>query len=106
METDGKQYEVIVAERAAEMLVGHARFLAQVSEAAAARLVEQFQANAASLQTMPERFSWLSDPLLPEHTYRKLLFEKRYLLVYKVTDTTVYIDAVMDCRQDYARLLV
>jgi hypothetical protein len=78
MPSENKHYAVIVAERAAEMLVTHARFLAQVSENAAERLVAQFKIHADSLETMPERFPWLSDPLLPEHTYRKLLFEKRY----------------------------
>jgi plasmid stabilization system protein ParE len=82
------------------MLEDHVRFLARVSEAAADRLVEQFKIHAESLSRSPERFSYLSDPLLPKRRYRKLLFEKRYLLVYEVTENTVYIDAVADCRQD------
>jgi hypothetical protein len=43
--------------------------------------------------------------MLPEHKYRKLLFEKRYLLIYQIKGNTVYVDAMVDCRQDYGWLL-
>jgi plasmid stabilization system protein ParE len=105
MDEGVRQYTVSVSERATDMLVDHARFLAQVSESAASRLVTAFKANAESLQYMPERCPWLSDPLIPEYKYRKLLFEKRYLIVFQIRDSSVYIDAVVDCRQDYGRLL-
>jgi hypothetical protein len=71
MDEVDKQYEVHVSERATDMLVDHARFLAQVSGSAAARLVTTFKANAESLQYMPERYPWLSDPVIPEYKYRK-----------------------------------
>jgi plasmid stabilization system protein ParE len=101
----GKVYRVAISERASEMLVCHARFLANVSETAAKRLISQFESQAKSLRKQPERFPWLSHPMLPEHKYRKLLFEKRYLLIYRIKGNTVYIDAMVDCRQDYGWLL-
>jgi plasmid stabilization system protein ParE len=100
------KFAVEVSGRAMEMLVSHARFLAQVNEKAADRLIREFEAKAKSLEIMPTRCPWLHDPLLPEQKYRKLLFEKRYLLVFQIKGKTVYIDAVVDCRQDYAWLLV
>lgn len=87
------------------MLVSHARFLAQVSEAVAIRLINAFQESVSSLKQFPERKPWLNDPLIPNCKYRKLLFEKRYLLVYQIKGTTVYVDAVVDTRQDYGWLL-
>jgi plasmid stabilization system protein ParE len=98
-------YKVTVSEKAAEMLVDHARFLARVSETAALRLITEFKTKAQSLCTMPERYPWLSHPLIPEHKYRKLLFEKRYLLIYQIKGKDIYIDAMADCRQDYFWLL-
>jgi plasmid stabilization system protein ParE len=59
------------------MLVYHARFLANSSETAAKRLISQFETQSKSLRKQPERFPWLSQPTLPEHKYRKFLFEKR-----------------------------
>ncbi|GHU72036.1 plasmid stabilization protein [Spirochaetia bacterium] len=110
MAKKNKVYTVEISERASEMLVHHARFLAtdlrsDVSETAAKRLIGQFEAQAKSLRKQPERFPWLSHSALPEHKYRKLLFEKRYLLLYQIKEDTVYIDAMVDCRQDYEWLL-
>ncbi|MDD4658959.1 MAG: type II toxin-antitoxin system RelE/ParE family toxin, partial [Eubacteriales bacterium] len=33
------------------------------------------------------------------------LFADRYLLIYQIKDNIVYIDAVVDCRQDYIWLI-
>lgn len=87
------------------MLVSHARFLAQVSESAALRLIEVFNERVKSLEIWPERNPRLIDPLIPAGKYRKLLMEKRYLLVYQIKAGTVYVDAVLDTRQDYGWLL-
>ncbi len=98
-------YKVVVSVEAAQMLVSHSRFLAQVSENAALHLIAEFEEKAKSLEIFPERNPLLSDPLIPSGKYRKLLMAKRYLLVYQVKGLVVYIDAVVDCRQDYAFLL-
>lgn len=105
MDGEGKLYKVIISDEAAQMLVSHSRFLAQVNETAALQLIAEFNEKANSLEKFPERNPWLSDPLAPSGKYRKLLMAKRYLLVYQVKDVTVYIDAVVDCRQDYGWLL-
>ena len=72
-----KRYHVIVSERAEEMLVKHARFLAQVSTQAADKLTVDIIAAAKTLQELPERGLWLNDPILPRDKYRKLLVDKR-----------------------------
>lgn len=105
MPKEDREYTVIVGDTAAEMLVSHARFLAQVSEEAAQRLTDEFFKGANSLETMPERCPWLTDPILPAHKYRKLFIEKFYMLAFQIVGNIVYIDAVVDCRQDYSWLL-
>ncbi len=105
MDSEGKLYKVIISADAAQMLVSHSRFLAQVSETAVLQLIAEFNEKAKSLERFPERNPWLSDPLAPSGQYRKLLMAKRYLLVYQVKGSTVYVDAVVDCRQDYGWLL-
>ncbi|MEW6065492.1 plasmid stabilization protein [Desulforamulus profundi] len=105
MSSADKRYHVIISERAGEMLVQHARFLAQVSTQAADKLRIDVVEAAKSLQEFPERGSWLADPVLPASKYRKLLVDKRYLLIYQIKDDTVYIDYMVDCRQDYVWLI-
>lgn len=99
------KYTVVVSSTATQMLVSHAAFLAKVSPAAAAeRLVDEFQQAASSLETMPQRCPWLTGDYIPAHTYRYILFEKRYMGIYQTVDDTVYLDYVLDCRQDYGWL--
>ncbi len=105
MDQKSELYKVVISDDAAQMLVSHSRFLAQVSEAAAIQLAEEFEVQTKSLEKFPERNPWLSDPMIPPGKHRKLILAKRYLLVYRVKDKAVYVDAGVDCRQDYGWLL-
>ncbi len=96
-----KGYRVIVSKQAAQMLVSHAAFLAGVSVAAAERLTAEFEESTGSLAHMPYRGRWLEGKPIPCQRYRYLIFGKWYLLVYQVVDDTVYVDHVIDGRQDY-----
>jgi len=98
-------YKVIFSDRAAEMLVQHVRYIAQVNLQAAENLRAEIIEDAKSLQSMPERNMWLTDQALPANKYRKMLVCKRYLMVYQIKRDVVYIEYVVDCRQDYQWLL-
>jgi plasmid stabilization system protein ParE len=98
-------YRVIVSERATQMLVSHAAFLAQVSPEAAERLILEFKKAANSLENMPQRCPWLTSEYIPRNVYRFILFEKRYMIIFKIVDDIVYADLVVDCRQDYSWLI-
>jgi plasmid stabilization system protein ParE len=100
-----EKYKVVIQDPATEMLVQHTRFLAQISEPAAKRLIKEFRTKAKTLETMPQRCPWLYVPGLPEHKYRKLIFEKSYMLVFQIVGNKVFVDAMADCRQDLSRLL-
>ncbi|MBP2654236.1 MAG: plasmid stabilization system [Firmicutes bacterium] len=104
MSQEDKRYQVIISDRAGEMLVQHAHFLAQVSLAAADKLRVDIIESAKSLQEFPERGSWIVDSALPLNVYRKLLVDRRYMLIYKIKGDKVYIDYMVDCRQEYAWL--
>ena len=100
-----KRYEVTVSERAASMLVNHIRFLANVSVEAAKKLHKELIAEIKALEFMPESYPWLSCDEIPANKYRKKLAAKRYLLIYQIKDDKVYVDYVLDCRQDYKWLV-
>ena len=106
MDSTNKCYVVIISDEAAQMLVSHARFLSVISEAAAFRLIEEFEKKAKTLEEFPERNPWLDDPLIPRRKYRKLLIAERYLLIYQLKENSVHIDSIVDCRQDYGWLLL
>ena len=100
-----KKCKVIISEATAQMLVAHSRFLAQVSESAALQLIDEFNEKVKWLEEFPERNPWLCDPSISAGIYLKLLLEKRYLIIYQVKGSTVFVDAIVDGRQDYGWLL-
>lgn len=104
MEQQNK-YRVIVSNQATQMLISHAAFLAQVSPEAAERLTVEFEKTANSLEMIPQRCSWLKGEYIPRNAYRFILLEKRYMLIFQVRDDIVYVDFVVDCRQDYGWLI-
>jgi plasmid stabilization system protein ParE len=99
------EYQVHILARAFNQLMSHAAFLARVSPGAAERLVDSFEKAANSLSLMPQRCPLLQGADVITQTYRSLLFEKHYLILFRVEDNTVYINKVLDCRQDYTWLL-
>ena len=104
MEQQNK-YRVIVSERATQMLISHAAFLAQGSPEAAERLTAEFEKTANSLELMPQRCPWLTGEYIPRNAYRFILFEKRYMIIFQIVDDIVYANYVVDCRQDYNWLI-
>lgn len=99
------KYHVIVSERATQMLVSHAAFLAQVSPEEAERLTAEFEKAANSLELMPQRCPWLTGEYIPRNAYRFILFGKCYMIIFQIVDDIVYADYVMDCKQDYSWLI-
>ena len=71
MSNTNKSYDVVVSDRAAEMMVQHVRFMAQVSLEALDKIRLEIIDAAKSLRNFPERNSWLVDPALPINKYHK-----------------------------------
>lgn len=99
------KYNVIISERAKEMLGMHIRFLAQINKPAAIKLKDRLIEEMRSLQQMPERYPFFNENYIPANKYHKLYVENWYLVLYQIKDNTVYIDWIVDCRQDYQWLI-
>lgn len=100
-----QQYSVVVSSRAQRMLGLHIRFLANVSPASARKTKTEIVKAIRSLAIMPQRFSFLDEPQIPPNKYHKMLVDNRYLILYQIKDQTVFIDCIVDCRQDYGWLM-
>jgi len=87
------------------MLGNHVRFLARVNFDAAKTLKKRAIENIRSLEKMPERFPFFEAEYIPSNKYRKLFVENWFVVLYQVKGDTVYIDYIVDCRQDYKWLL-
>lgn len=97
-------YTVVFASRVDAQLLKHTEFLARVSVPAAKTFRNAFAQILEELETNPFRFPTETDSNLPKGVYRKALFAKQYKALFSVVGSTVYLDAVVDCRQDTQRL--
>jgi len=98
-------YRVIIADRAKLMLGSHIKFMANVNPPAARESKSRILAAIRSLSKMPERFPFLDEDYIPRGKYRKMFVENWYLVLYQIKDKIVYVDYIVDCRQDYAWLI-
>lgn len=98
-------YRVLVSQRAKQMLGAHLKFLKNVSWEGAKVTQKKLLQAIRSLEELPTRCPFLSDSHLPPNKYHKLLVESHYLILYQIQDNTVYVDYILDCRQDYTWLL-
>ena len=94
-----KKYKVIVSDKAKRM------FIAQVNKKAAVAKKKELMAAMRSLEYMPQRFPFFDEAYIPPNKYHKMYVPKWYLVLYQVKDETVYVDYVLDCREDYDWLI-
>ena len=99
------QYKVIVSDRARQMLANHVRFMAQKSPSAALKVKNELMDAIRSLYQMSERFPFLDSEFIPLNKYHKMFVQKWYLILYQIRDQMVYVDYIVDCRQDYGWLV-
>jgi plasmid stabilization system protein ParE len=94
-----------VSDHAKTTLGAHIKFMAQISPAAARDIKEQLLAAIRSLEEMPERFPFLEEEFVPRGKYHKIFVAQWYLILYQIKDRTVDVDCIVDCRQDYSRMI-
>lgn len=99
------KYEVIVSEAAMKQLGNCVMFIAQDNVEAAERIRQRLVAGIRSLEQMPARFPFFNEPYIPANKYHKMFIENWYLILYQIKDAKVYVDYVVDCRQDYRWLI-
>ena len=102
---ENKKYKVIVSDKAKQMLGSHVRFLSNVDRKAAANLKNKLMTALRTLEDMPERYPFFNEVFIPANKYHKMVVEKQYLVLYQVKDNRVYVDYILDCRQDYNWLI-
>ena len=94
------KYKITVSTKAREQLLHHTAFIAKVSKDAAKRLVTSFKETTLSLEEMPKRCPWFNRDYIPYNKYRYCIFEKRYALIFQIKEDIVFVDYVIDFRQD------
>ena len=100
-----KLYKVKISEEAQRELGNIVSYVALNSIQAARVLKKDLVAEISSLKLFPERTPFLEGEFIPFNKYHKLVVRKNYLVIYQIKDDTVWVDYVIDCRQDYQWLI-
>ena len=100
-----KLYKVKISEEAQRVLGNIVSYVALNSIQAARVLKKDLVAEISSLKLFPERTPFLEGEFIPFNKYHKLVVRKNYLVIYQIKDDTVWMDYVIDCRQDYQWLI-
>ena len=100
-----KLYKVKISEEAQRGLGRIVSFVALNSIQAARELKKDLVAEISSLKLLPERTPFLEGEFIPFNKYHKLVVRRSYLVIYQIKDDTVWVDYVIDCRQDYQWLI-
>ena len=100
-----KLYKVKISEEAQRGLGNILSYVALNSIQAARILKKDLVAEISSLKLFPERTPFLEGEFIPFNKYHKLVVRKNYLVIYQIKDDTVWVDYVIDCRQDYQWLV-
>src|SRR5690606_17573499 len=99
------RYNVLVSDRARQMLAAHIRFLAEKIPEAARKTKNELTGSIRSLSRMPDRYPFLSSEFISPNKYHKMYIEKWYLVLYQIKGHIVYVEYIVDCRQDYQWLI-
>ncbi|MDR0883508.1 MAG: type II toxin-antitoxin system RelE/ParE family toxin [Oscillospiraceae bacterium] len=91
-------YTVRIAANVRQRVDAHIAFLARVSQSAALRLMDVLFADVADLAHSPHRFPIYESNKTQEELHWRLS-AKRYRIVFSISDESVYIRDVQDCRQ-------
>jgi len=100
-----QQYKVEVSDRAKIMLGAHAKFLAQKNPSAAREMQGKVLTAIRSLSSMPERSPFFDSEFVPRNKYHKMVVDNRYIILYQIKDIVVFVDYIIDGRQDYSWLI-
>ena len=99
------KYKVVISQEALDMLKEHIAFLANVNKEAATKTKNKLIKSIKDLSSMPKKYPFFNEPYIPQNKYHKMFVETRYIVLYQILDDTVYVDYILDCRQDYGWLI-
>ena len=100
-----QHYKIIVSSEATDMLKEHIAFIANVDKKAAINTKEMIVNAIMDLKELPKRYPFFFFLYIQKNKYHKMYVEKWYLILYQIKDDTVFVDYVLDCRQDYQWLI-
>ena len=99
------KYTIIVSDKASDMLQRHIAFIANVSKKSARNQKKEIVDAIKRLKEDANIYPFFENEFIPKNKYHKYVISKRYIILYQIKDDVVYVDYIIDTRQDYSWLL-
>ncbi|MCQ2815304.1 MAG: type II toxin-antitoxin system RelE/ParE family toxin [Bacilli bacterium] len=95
------KYKVFISEDARNSILDSMRFLANVNKNSAKKELDNIFKEIHSLEQFPLRHPIVPDLIiLGKQTYKFILSSGRYIVLYTVSNTDVFINKFLDARRD------
>ena len=95
-----KKYDVHIIEECVITLEKHIEFIANVNANAAEKFRNEFFEIVRGLEIFPERNTRIRMVIAPNLIYHRALIGKYHALLYEIQGNDVYVDLVIDLRQN------
>ena len=99
------KYTIIVSNKASDMLQRYIAFIANVSKKSARDQKKEIVDAIKRLKEDANIYPFFENEFIPKNKYHKYVISKRYIILYQIKDDVVYVDYIIDTRQDYSWLL-
>ena len=93
------KYRVIVSKHVADYLLTYIEFISLVSTEAARQFIAEYEKIIVRLEENPMQFQVDTSFDNPDG-YRRAVFAKWYKCLFQIEGHVVYLDSVVDCRQN------
>ena len=99
-----ERYNVIVHPSVFLQLIKHIRFATNVNSKFTKAIRDKFYKELYELPNNPKQYPlWQTDFEL-SNPYRSILIKKRYLIIFYIEETNIFVDYFLDCRMDNSKL--
>lgn len=105
MNTDAKEYSIIISDNAKYSFVNHILFIKEFDMVLAKKVSTSIYSAIETLKYFPYRHPFFNEKYVTNNKYHKMFVEKYYLIIYQIKDDTVYVEMILDCRSDYTWLI-
>ena len=99
------KYKIIISDKASDMLQKHIAFIGNVSKTSAKKEKDNIVSAIKKLKEDAQIYPFFENEFIPRNKYHKYVVSKRYIILYQIKDNVVYVDYILDTRQDYSWLL-
>ena len=86
-----------ISEKAKNDLLFYSSYKRKFSKSNSQKFLNDFNSSIELLKLFP----YMYPKAYFNSNYRKILFNKKYLILYLIENNTIYIDSIVNCKQNY-----